>query len=218
MFRLLLVVLLSCCLFACSSETASPPERPSVNYKITKDEKRPNIKRSVEIVLPHKINEEELEKIAQFVEASDSDSYQRTFIGYFISGNDSSSGYWATTHFNPNLEVRILGLSMEKEAVLEQQAAASSPDDMLGTWKDDRPYVGARMELYQTDSALMLKSTYSDGSSNNVEMKSSEGKGGLRIEDKEGNDFGEYFVLNSAGDLEFWSSDGNYYTAKQIIK
>ena len=43
--------------------------------------------------------------------------------------------------------------------------------------------------------------------------------GGRKLVEAEENGFGEYFLISSSGDLEFWSKEsGNYYTAKAIAK
>ena len=72
------------------------------------------------------------------------------------------------------------------------------------------------MTLYRLNEKLMLRSVYSDGSSGKREMVSKEQGKDLLLEEKLGNDFGEYFVVNSSGNLEFWSENGNYYTASKF--
>lgn len=185
-------------------------------YSVIKDDSKRNIKRSVDILLEHKISQQELTRIAYKIKESSPTTYERTFIGYFLEGSDRNDGYWATTHFNPGLKVSIMGLSLEAENRLSSQVKSDASKNTIGVWLDDRSYIGAKMKIFNDNGKVMLESSYSDGSSGVKEMVSKKMSRGLRIEDKLGNDFGEYFLITSKGELEFWSKNGNYYTAKQL--
>ncbi len=188
-----------------------------VKYTVSEDTHKRDIKRSVVVILEKKISKDNLHNLAYKIKNSDPANYQRTFIGYYLKGKDKNNGYWATTNFNPNLEVRMLGLSIEDEAVLTKPVVSTANKDVLGVWLDDHPGVGAKMTIYHSkDGKLYLERSYSDGSSGRKEMINFAIENGKRIEDKEGNDFGEYFIINKANQLEFWSKNGNYYTAKNI--
>lgn len=78
-------------------------------YSVVDSKIIPGVKRSLDIRLNKQLSEEELRVIAHKLKAQDSRPYERTFIGYYLPGMPVNAGYWATTHFNPNLEVRILG-------------------------------------------------------------------------------------------------------------
>ncbi len=215
MKKLFLVIFIVLLLAACGNE--EQVKLPNdVKYSILEDTHKGNIKRSVEIILESKISKENLRLLAQKIKNSDSTEYQRTFIGYYLNEKEKN-GYWATTHYNPNLEVRILGLSKEDEASLTKPVVSTADRKVVGVWIDDRPGIGAKMTIYYSKKGkLFLESTYSDGSSGKKEMKEMPVKNGKRIEDIDGNDFGEYFIINNASQLEFWSENGNYYTAKKV--
>jgi len=78
-----------------------------VPYLITKNDVFRNIKRSVEIRIAKPMSEKELEKLAYEIRDDHRTKFERTFIGWRIQGVPSDT-YWATTHFNPDLKVRIL--------------------------------------------------------------------------------------------------------------
>lgn len=79
------------------------------HYSIIKDKKTHNIKRTIEIRLSGKISKDELRDIANKVKNSDPKEYDRTFILYYLPNQSTGHGAWATTHFNPNLKISILG-------------------------------------------------------------------------------------------------------------
>lgn len=216
MNKIFLIIFIALLLSACGNEeNITLPS--DVKYSISEDTHNRDIKRSVEVILENKISKENLQLLAQKIKKSDPANYQRTFIGYFLKEKDKNDGYWATTHYNPDLEVKILGLSNEDEAALAKPAASTPDKNVVGVWMDDRPGIGAKMTIYYSnDGKLFLEDSYSDGSSGKNEMKDMPVENGKRIEDIEGNDFGEYFIINNANQLEFWSKNGNYYTAKKI--
>lgn len=108
---------------ACSmeSDNASSGEENGASdlYSIVSDETNAPYKRSVEIVLTQRLNESELESIAREVKEMSANKVDRTFIGYRLESQSSDEAYWATTHYNPELKVRVLGSfadQMEGEA------------------------------------------------------------------------------------------------------
>lgn len=75
-------------------------------FAVTKDDYMAAIKRTVEVSLSRKATEQELSAIAESIFKARSKDTELTFIGYRIG--DTTGGYWATTHYNPDLKVEIL--------------------------------------------------------------------------------------------------------------
>lgn len=83
-------------------------------YRILKEDSFLTYKRSLDIEvqpantgLPTKLQLTELAK--QLYSQYEGEKYDRVFICYYLPGMVLNSGAWATSHFNPDLEVRILG-------------------------------------------------------------------------------------------------------------
>lgn len=76
-------------------------------FTVVSDEYMASFKRTVEISLPARISTADLSAIAEAIKANATRTTDRTFIGYRIAG-EPESGYWATTHYDPGLEVRVL--------------------------------------------------------------------------------------------------------------
>ena len=184
-------------------------------YNIIKDESKHNIKRTIVVVLNRKVSRSVLKEIGLILKNSETRSYQRTFISYLIAGTDvHNDGYWATTHFNPNLEVKFYSLSVEEEKLLTKKTEPRLNRKIIGSWLDD--WIGSKKTIFLKDGKLFLESIYPDGSAGVCEMTERKVNGRRIIEDKGGNSFGEFFLINSNNELEFWGPKGNYYTAKSI--
>lgn len=106
------------CIFltACGDSGGSQGEKGSgqdakgklVNvYDIKSDEYMGGIKRTVEVKLVSKLSLEQLKAVAKIIKADEKKQIERTFIGYTLEGHQAP-GYWATTHYNPDLNVIIL--------------------------------------------------------------------------------------------------------------
>ncbi|MCH7702181.1 MAG: hypothetical protein IID37_10880 [Planctomycetes bacterium] len=96
--------------------SASPkPQTPTipddVSYSIIDSTTMPGIKRSLDVRLNKKVSERTLRALALKLKSQDSRNYERTFIVYYLPDMKVGAGAWATTHFDPDLEVRVLGLT-----------------------------------------------------------------------------------------------------------
>ncbi|MEN2751967.1 hypothetical protein AAIR29_10020 [Psychrobacter sp. FBL11] len=180
-------------------------------YNILEDTVKSNIKRTVEVELPERLDEVELKRLAEHIKGLSNKDLERTFIGYRIAGNDPKQAYWATTHYNPNLEVNIMG---ESATSYESMKGKDLPEgDVIGSWmvEHDLEY---RVTAYNKDEQTYLQNAYGDGTSSDDLYVLSETDRGTKLEEEDSG-FGEYFIINSEGELEFWSDNGNYYTAKK---
>ncbi len=202
--------------------TTPPPKQPkattipkAVSYTIIGKHILPGIKRSLDIRLNRKVSEGVLKSIALKLKNSDPKSYDRTFIGYYLPGMKVDSGCWATTHFNPNLEVRILGLTVKQEESLKQQPADASRE-VIGTWLDERPFGGGRITLFRKDGKLLMENTYKDGSAGTAELSEKRSQDGRRFDYKPDRGNGEYYLINSKGELQQLDRDGPFMTAKKV--
>ena len=74
------------------------------DYEIINDTNIPDIKRSVDVRLKKVIGAEGLATMAQEIKQG---QYQRTFIAYYLPNMEVGKGAWATTHFNPTLEIKF---------------------------------------------------------------------------------------------------------------
>lgn len=104
-----------------------------VTYEIISENIIPGIKKDIDVRLSERVSEDDLRSIAMKLKNADPSRYQRIFIGYYLPGMEVGAGGWATTHFNPNIEVRILGLTMDQEMVLTEPPNDTSRE-IIGVW------------------------------------------------------------------------------------
>lgn len=193
--------------------TSPPQEQPTatpipkdLTYTIINKNIVPGIKRGLDIRLNKKVSEDVLKSIAMKLKNSDSNSYERTFIGYYLPEMKVDAGYWATTHFNPDLEVRILGRTVEQEKALNQQPSVSSRE-IIGSWlHDEEPFPG-RIIIFREDGALYMEKTYSDGNIGKDQMvEKPSNKGRKFMKGKRTGPDHDYYLIDN-GNLQIWSQD-----------
>lgn len=216
---LVLIVVISLVSMGCTDPTeATSSSKPSipddVSYFIVDSDIMPGVKRSLDVLLNKKVSEDVLRAIAIELKSQDSREYDRTFIMYYLPGMTIGSGAWATTHFNPTLEVRILGLTAEEQDTITDEEV---PDDreVIGRWLDESP-LGNLITIFREDGKLYIKQKFKDGSSLKKELTEQQSPLGRRFAETEVSSTGDHWVLDPRGNLQIRDSDGLIRTAKKI--
>jgi hypothetical protein len=185
----------------------------NIKYQIVNNETLGSIKRTVDVVLKEKISEEDLKKVALEIKNSDSKNYEKIFIGYSLQSDKirKNKNGWATTHFNPNLEVKVIGLNLKDEHTLIQKTknSVNSNRKVIGLWIDDR--IGYSTIFFNTEGKLFMEKLFYDGSDSTDEMIIDENK---KIKSRVASGNSEYFVINKKKELESWGINGIIYTAR----
>lgn len=202
-----LTLLITSCSQSSSDQNGIPvnQEVSLPEIKIENQELNTTLKKaSFDIRLSKRISEKEIELIAQDIK-KENPGFDRYFILYYLPDMKIGTGAWATSHYNPNLSVEILGISDEEE---EKMANAALPSgELIGKWFDNRPYVENTMVIYKQDGVYKLRQTYKDGSFGDKDLTK---KGNKFIYE---NDFGEYIKIESDGALGLYSENGKFATA-----
>ncbi len=195
----------------------SMPEDPAtdVTYSIIKSDILPGIKRSLDVRLSRKVSETALRGIALKLKAQDPRRYEHTFICYYLPGMAVGTGAWATTHFDPNLEVRILGLTIEQEGMLTRKTDGSS-QEVIGRWLDEG-ILKRRITFFKKGGRIFMERLWKDGSSGTDEIvEKSSGKGRMFQAAKGGGGAGEFYLIDNQGNLQLWDREGLVWTARKI--
>jgi len=204
-----------------SSGDHSTKTEAVVTYSIVDSYILPGIKRSLVVRLNKKVSEETLRNIAFKLKVQDPRYYVRTFISYNLPGMKLNSGAWATTHFDPNLEVRILGVTLEQEEFFRRDAA-NSPQSVIGTWLYEMFGVAQRFNMsrtwtiYRQDNSFYIKTAYTDGSGGTTLIEEKPHSRGRFFQTEKQITDGEYFLLDGQGDLQWWDKEGWIATAKKL--
>jgi len=208
-----IILLFSLGLFAAVSVSAETFQ--GVNYTVIEKTNLGTVKGSIVIRLEKKVTRDLLHKLALNLKKAQPRKYDRLFIEYYLPGMTPGSGAWATSHFNPNLEVKILGTTIEEEKALKAGSKKSS-GKIIGEWLDESPYVGAKYTLMKKNGKIIMVRKFRDGSSSEKEMIQKNHSGKLRFEEKDGNDFGEYYLIEKNGNLGAYDSAGLISTMRAI--
>ncbi len=184
-----------------------------VKWEITKEEPNEAIsKNNLEIKLNKKVDESVLKEIALEIR-EDRTKYDKLWIFYYIPNYKNGSA-WATTHFTPNLEINIMGSSE-----IQDQKTTKTDNingEILGKWRSEASLMGATLVLYKKDTTnkLMMQINFKDGGVIDSEIKKSEINGITKYEDD--NTHGEYYILESNGNLGLYGKDGKFDEAIKL--
>jgi len=190
-------------------------EFKGVQYTIIDSSRLLNIKCSLDIRLQQKVSKEFLKRLALKLRADEPRSYERMFIVYYLPGMITGAGAWATTHFDPNLKVEIYGMTIEEEKKLKTKSKAPV-SDIIGEWLGETPFISGKTTILKKNGKIFMIREFKDGSSLEKEMIQKQKSGKLRFEEKSGNDFGEYYLIDSRGRLAVYDNDGLINTIQPI--
>lgn len=194
---------------AVSSGSATPAQHDKITG-ITEEISFGSSKRSLVVRLAEPIDEATLTSIARGLQ-SEKPNFARTYIEYYLPDMVEGAGAWATTHFDPGLNVEILGLSVDE---LEQVSNAPTDPNVIGRWVAQAD--GYTIIIRREGNRLLLTRTYADGSEGEHPIRERQAPRGIRYDFIENSDTGDYFVLRADGDLEARDDLGLIFTAPSL--
>ncbi len=184
-------------------------------YKIVEDTVKRNIKRTVEVELSSRMDEETLIALAEKIYAMSDAKVERTFITYRLA-NEGDGTAWATTHYNPEFKVDIVGATASDYERIKNTNISKGEE--IGSWMASRG-MDSKVTAYKKDGQVYIQELYDFGplSKEDKVYESTELDEGIKLQSENDKDHNEYYIINKKGDLEFWSDNGNYYTAPKIF-
>lgn len=192
-------------LTGCSSK-----EPPPLTYKVVEDESKRKIWRRVTVELEDRTDQATLEKLADYLHEEFAQGYERIVLNYRIRGGEEGGGFWAQSDFEPKPHSVIYGVDKDQyERILK---SGNPSGDIIGVWMSGWGS-DHKIAIYGRGGKTYFQRTYDVGSSNTIEVILTKAPRGIQVQDAEGSDFGEFMLINAAGELECWSENGNYYTA-----
>ena len=186
----------------------------SFSYAIIKTNIIPGIKRGLEIRLNKKISDNDLRLLALKLKVLDPNQYERTFISYYLPDMKTDCGCWATTNFNPDLEIKIIGLTLEEEKKLSKQPPPTNVE-VLGRWMDETPLFSNLTTIFREKGKLYIEQLFSDGQRLKYELNKKKSSKGRRF-DKISSSTGEYWIISPSDDLQIRDTRGLISIAKRL--
>ena len=113
---------------------------------------------TIKVELENRASKQDLKKLANKLAGHRRSQYFRIWMFYYLK--DQPKNVWATTHFEPDLKVNILGTSDDQEKKLSR--AADGLTDVVGRWRDAE--LNGVVVIYKKDKRLFMKLKFSDGS------------------------------------------------------
>lgn len=86
------------------------PVPEDLDIVVVREDVIPGQFRILDVELNREISEELIAVIANLLRDADDMVYERTYIVYYLPGMRSGQVGWATSHFNPELEVQVIGV------------------------------------------------------------------------------------------------------------
>lgn len=168
---------------------------------IEDDHTIPRIKLSLNVYISKRIDEIELKDLAERIYSKyDGEDYENTFIEYLLPGMKSGNGCYATSHYNPNLNLNIFGVTEKELSDIKSKFGIKNR-----YWLESGSKILLTIEMKK--NTYYLKQYANDFST---------GKRLLQKEIKEGDTIyripdaidGEYYMINSNNELEIYDNQG----------
>lgn len=194
---------------ACEKKSNVPED---VKWEITKEEPNLNLsKNNIEVHLNKKVDKEVLQEIAMKIR-EDRTEYERLWIFYYIP-NMTEGMAWATTHFTPNLEINIIGSTENQDIITSKTTEIEG--EILNKWRSEKSLMGGTLVLFKNLShKKTMRITFKDGSKMDNEIVESNINGKIKYQDD--NENGEYYILESNGNLGLYGKNGKFDEAIKI--
>lgn len=179
-------------------------------YRIIKDESSLSIeKNQLQVEINQKLTEGQLATLAEEL-YNTKDKQRRFYIFYNLKDNENTFMAWATSHFDPELEIAINGSTNTEDNQMLTEAK-KVPGNIIGIFNEtDRIY--SIYTIYENNGKTFIRMTFKDGESMDNEVEKISTKNGMRYNYKEDVSRGEYFILNN-DILEFYNSENKMFTS-----
>jgi hypothetical protein len=178
-------------------------------YKVLNETINDSINKCVlEIELKEKVSEKQLKKIAKELKKSRK-NYEHLWISYTLAEMKVGSGAWATSHFTPKLEIKILGATAEEEK--KSNSTANNIDgEIIGKWHEEQ-YTSSTIVIYEKNGSLFSKLIFKNGQEMIDELIAKKVKLGTKYENKDGSN-SEYYIIEKDSSLGFYNKENKKYT------
>ncbi len=186
-----------------------------VSFSIIDSDTFLNYRRSLTVRLNKRVSEQVLRAIALHLKDLDRRTYDRTFITYYLPGMDPNDRAWATTHFNPDLEVLILGSTTGQKRNLATQPYPADRQ-IIGSWLDE--LMESRVTFFRDGDKIFMERMFTSGSSRIEEVAERDGWSGRRFDKIEGPSDGDHYVIDSDGNLQIRDNEGFIRSLTTILR
>lgn len=167
-------------------------------------------KNELTIEINKKISVEQIATLADKLFSS-KPKQRRFYIFLMLPGMKDDAGAWAISHFDPELDIQIVGSSAQQDSTSNKLADEKVDGDIIGKWHEEQ-YTSSNYVIFKNNKKVFIKTIFKSGQSADKELKEKKVKTGMRYDYKDGGYNGEYYILTSDGILEFYNSENKRFT------
>ncbi len=162
---------------------------------------------NLNIGLPSKYSKAEIEAIGKELHEARS-KYEKLYIFYHLTtiNKDIEKGAWAFTHYTPDLEVNILGATIEEEKAMKD-VVNNLNGNIVGKWFSEKGTNGLAFALEDKKGKYIFHCVYK----NLQHTESPAAKTGNRIEDEMFKLHGQYYIIERNGDLGLYNKEAKQW-------
>jgi len=184
-------------------------------WAVVKAYRYANVKASLDVRLADRVTEEKLVAIANELHGFADNKRPRLFIVYYLPDMQIDAGGWATTHFNPKLDVKILGTTKQQhEKMVSETKKAEKSQQTIGSWMVNE-FPKGTITFFRKGGKTYMTRRYKDGSSGTHELIIQKVGGQARYR-KSGGHTADYFIITASGDLGHCDDEGMWATSKKM--
>jgi hypothetical protein len=184
-------------------------------YQITKDES--NVvtdKNQLYVQLNEKLTEGQIATLAEELFNS-KEKQGRFYIFYSLKSAEDAHVYWATSHFDPELEITINGSTLAEENLVKKNTGKVD-GKVIGNFYEEE-LSSSSYTVYENNNKVFIKSISKDNVSAINEMKRSTVETGIKLEYVNDSFNGEYFILTIDNKLEFYNKNNEKFATGQKL-
>lgn len=207
-------------LISCKNESIVKYKKETLpdnfSYKIIQDNSDIIIeKNQLAIEINQKLTEGQIATLAEKLFNSKK-KQRRFYIAYLLEGMKYGSGAWATSHYDPELDIQILGSSLIEDENMAKISMEQIDGEVIGKWKEDL-YNSYIYIIFKKENKYYLKTIYKNGQTVINELLELKVQKTTKYLYKNGGYDREYFQLNFEGNLELYDKENiKFFTALKV--
>ncbi|REH01839.1 DUF2971 domain-containing protein [Flavobacterium aquicola] len=172
-------------------------------------------KANITIEIESYIDEKSIKWLAKKIKEEMFKNAERVFIFFYLKGDSIKNLAWATAHFSPEFEIKILGAKKENIEDLDKVIVIGN---ILETWEDNFSVTPCKYFLVNENGKLFMKSFFAkNGLSDSYELieevMETDNKDSIRLDYE--NNYGEYYIVEKNGYLGIYGENGKFREAKK---
>jgi hypothetical protein len=192
-----------------------PKIQPESSYSIRSDTDESPVRRAVDVELKTKVAPEVLRKIALEIKSKEERPHERTAIFYYLPTPfpELAGVPWASTHFRPDVDVKILGLTQQEEDKM-RSLPLDHKGKRIGAWLQDNQYKTLDL-IYEEDGAVKIAEFQLPAERADSDMIETPSPNGRRFRKVKGSNI---YEVDQSGNLRIFNTEDQLISASKPMK